>query len=97
MAPTKTFIYLKGVKYTINEASKKFGVNPRTLRRRLNNNLSECDIVNPKKDGYNHAKLKNGIKAYQFIMKRFYTKEQMVESYRRLIAEMKEQRMKIAA
>lgn len=96
-APTKIFIYLNGVKYTIKEASKQFGVNPRTLRRRLNNKLSECDVVNPERYAYNHARLKNGIKAYMLMMRNFYTKEQRLESYKRLILQMKEQRMKKAA
>lgn len=92
---SKLFICVGGKKYTVFKASKEFGVNYFTLRKRLLKGLEGDHAVlgyRPKR-----GNVEAGIRAYKLVMRDFYTKSHRLECYNRLIKDMKEQRMTIAA
>lgn len=85
---------VNGESLTILEISKKYDINQATLYDRIAKGWSPEKVIDP---GLSKAGVHRGVNEFNFMMRRFYTKEQRLESYKRLITEMKEQRMKRAA
>lgn len=93
----RIFLNVNGEEYTIEQASKKFGVSYSTIRKRLIKGLKGNQVITPVECKLRRGVLKVGIRAYKLVMHDFYTKSHRLECYKQLIKDMKELRMKIAA
>lgn len=92
--PVHRVYEINGESLTINELGNRYNISPSTIYWRMSKGWSVLESIS---SVVSNAGIDRGIDEFNFIMRRFYTKEQRLESYKRLIADMKEQRMKIAA
>lgn len=97
--PSGRLITYKGETLQIGQWAKRCNISPQTLAERIYKNKWSLKIAftkspTPQNKTLNYS---DGIELYQYTMRRFLTKQQRLESYKRLILEMKEQRMKKAA
>lgn len=94
---TRLFLSVGNEDYTIEEASKKFGVSYWAIRRRLIKGLKGDHAIIPTKSNLRRGNLNAGIRMYKLVMRDFYTKSHRLQCYKQLIKDIKELRMKIAA
>lgn len=92
----------KGQTLGIGEWAKILNVKTRLLCTRIYRDgwtLEEAFTtkVRNRKPDEQRLNYDDGVEMYLFSMRRFYTKQHRLESYKRVIAEMKQQRMRKAA
>lgn len=92
-------IKYKGKYWQVGQLAKRFNLLPVTLAKRIYQYkwpLERCLTTLPKPQ-HKAINYDDAVELYQHTMRRFLTKKQRLESYKRLITEMKEQRLQKAA
>lgn len=95
---------LNGETVVLRELSSRYGIKVKTLKHRLD--IKKWDLKKALEipvaskllnNTFSKKKIREGIEMYHFVLRRFYTKEHRLECYKTMLAELKQQRMKIAA
>lgn len=98
----KRFVKYKGVRYALVDLAAKVNMDRQLLYNRMfvQGWPVKQAVETPIDKGKGHAtkRIDVGVEAFNFVMRRFYTKQQRLQSYKQLRKDFEEiQRMKIAA
>lgn len=94
----KDKLIYKGKEYHFSELAKLATVKKLVLKDRIDRKWPlEKAMHEPVAKKHQLMGYKDAVEMYQYTMRRFLTKHQRLASYKRLVTEMKEQRMKKAA